>query len=61
VTRRALAAYLGACVCLTWALLTAIAHLRRPRPEPPLDPADAIQVDWYPQSLTSAGGEVYWH
>jgi hypothetical protein len=33
VTRRALAAYAGAALCIIWAVLTAWAYLRR-KPEP---------------------------
>ena len=42
-TRRAVAAYLGAALCVLWAILTAWAYLRHPEPEPEEDgvqPAD---------------------
>ena len=56
MTRRFVLAYLGACLCLAWAVLTAIAHFRRPVPATRYtEPEDGIQPwDWY--ARTMAGG-----
>lgn len=62
---RAVAMYLGSIVCIAWAVLTAIAYLRRDRPVPATyrEPDDGVQP-WDARSVTLAsGGEtrVYWH
>jgi hypothetical protein len=57
---RAIAAYLGAAVVIAWAVLTAIAYLRRERPvpaQPPEQPWDIPPWD-YPTTVTTAGGSV---
>jgi hypothetical protein len=59
MTRRAIAAYLGAVVVIAWAVATAIAYARRERPVPAQWREDDVQpwdtrtmtlaADWWPE------------
>jgi hypothetical protein len=65
MTRRCLAAYLGALVVIAWAVLTAIAYARRERPVPTTrywESEDGIQgADPYSVTLTSASGSFRYY
>jgi len=56
MTRRAIAAYLGAIVVIAWAVLTAWAYLRRDRPVPATyrEPEDVQPPDPYTFGLSES-------
>ena len=63
MTRRALAAYLGAVVCIAWAVLTAWAFIHAATRRDDDVPDDGVQP-WDARSVTLASGaetRVYWH
>lgn len=51
MSRRAVAAYLGAALCLTWAVLVAVSFLRRRAVD---EPDDVQPVDPYPFGLSGS-------